>query len=129
MACSEFFIFFTLLHSGREQYNHRCDPLCFYFYFHPIVNFFFLSYETGDGSSAQAQGVLKNAGTPDAEAQEVTGSYSYTALDGTKVQISYIANENGYQPTGDGIPAIPPAIQRALEYIAAHPEPNIKQKK
>lgn len=88
-----------------------------------IIYPFLFSYETGDGISAQAQGVLKNAGTPDAEAQEVTGSYSYTGTDGTKIQISYIANENGFQPTGDSIPAIPPAIQRALEYIAAHPEP------
>lgn len=71
---------------------------------------------------------MKNAGTEGAEAQEVTGSYSYTANDGSKIQISYIANENGYQPTGEGIPAIPPAIQRALDWIAAHPQPEEKDK-
>lgn len=84
----------------------------------------YFSYETGDGTSVQAQGVLKNAGDPEAEVQEVSGSYAYTAADGTKVQISYIANENGYQPTGEGIPETPPAIKRALEFIAANPQPQ-----
>lgn len=68
--------------------------------------------------------MLKNAGNPDTETQEVSGSYAYTAADGSKIQVSYIANENGYQPTGDGIPEIPPAIKKALENIAANPEPE-----
>lgn len=32
------------------------------------------------------------------EALEVQGSNQYTAPDGTPVQITYVANENGYQP-------------------------------
>lgn len=91
--------------------------------------FSIFSYETGDGISAQAQGVLKNAGTQEGETQEVSGSYAYTADDGSKIQISYIANENGYQPTGEGVPVIPPAIQRALDWIAAHPKSEEEQKK
>lgn len=72
---------------------------------------------------------MKNAGTQEGEAQEVSGSYAYTAEDGTKIQVSYVANENGYQPSGDGIPTIPPAIQRALEWNAAHPDPEDKPAK
>lgn len=86
------------------------------------------SYETGNGISAQEQGVLKNAGNPDAEAEEVQGSVQYTAPDGTPIQLQYIANENGFQPQGAHLPVaptpppIPAAIARALEWIAAHPQ-------
>ncbi|RVE40182.1 hypothetical protein evm_015168, partial [Chilo suppressalis] len=60
----------------------------------------------------------------DNPALEVKGSYRYTADDGTPVEVSYIANEDGYQPQGSHLPVPPPipvAIQRSLEYIAAHP--------
>lgn len=82
------------------------------------------SYETGNGISADEQGSLKNAGT-DAEAEQVNGQYQYTAPDGQVIQLSYSADENGFQPQGAHLPVPPPipeAIQRALEWIAAHPE-------
>ncbi|RZB39897.1 Chitin bind 4 domain containing protein [Asbolus verrucosus] len=88
------------------------------------------SYETGNGIAAQEQGVLKNAGNPDAEAEEVQGSFQYTAPDGSPISLQYIANENGFQPQGAHLPIaptpppIPAAIQRALEWNAAHPEPE-----
>ncbi|XP_018571578.1 endocuticle structural glycoprotein SgAbd-8-like [Anoplophora glabripennis] len=90
------------------------------------------SFETGNGIVSEEHGVLKNTGVPDAEAEEVAGSVSYTSPDGTPIKLSYIANEFGFQPSGDHLPVapvddntpppIPPAIQRALEYNAAHPE-------
>ncbi|KAJ8942547.1 hypothetical protein NQ318_021949 [Aromia moschata] len=92
------------------------------------------SYETGNGISANEQGVLKNAGNKDAEAEEVQGGFQYTAPDGTPIQLSYLANENGFQPQGAHLPVapvddktpppIPAAILRSLEYNAAHPEQN-----
>lgn len=54
-------------------------------------------------------------------AENVQGSFAYTAPDGTPVQISYIANENGFQPVGNILPTPPPipeAIQRSLEFNA-----------
>ncbi|XP_044266475.1 endocuticle structural glycoprotein SgAbd-8-like [Tribolium madens] len=87
------------------------------------------SYETGNGIAAQEQGQLKNAGNPEAEAEEVQGSFQYTAPDGTPIVLQYVANEYGFQPQGAHLPVaptpppIPPAIQRALDYIAAHPAP------
>ncbi|XP_011563889.2 larval cuticle protein LCP-17 [Plutella xylostella] len=84
------------------------------------------AYETSNGIAAQESGVLKNAGREN-EALEVQGSNQYTAPDGTPVQITYVANENGYQPQGAHLPTPPPAqpipdyILRSLEYIAAHP--------
>jgi hypothetical protein len=88
------------------------------------------AYETGNGIAAEERGVLKNAGNPDAEAEEVQGSFQYTAPDGSPISLQYVANEGGFQPQGAHLPVaptpppIPPAIQRALEWIAAHPEPQ-----
>ncbi|XP_076256469.1 endocuticle structural glycoprotein SgAbd-2-like [Rhynchophorus ferrugineus] len=92
------------------------------------------SFEAGNGISAQASGVLKNAGQEGLEAEEVQGSFSYTADDGTPIQLSYVANENGFQPKGAHLPVapvdtntpppVPAAIARALEWIAAHPSPE-----
>lgn len=81
------------------------------------------NYEAANGIQAQEVGYLNYAGTQ-AEAREAQGSYSYTAPNGEVVQVSYVANENGFQPQGSHIPPIPPQILRALEYIAAHPEEN-----
>lgn len=64
---------------------------------------FFLSYETANGISAQEEGHLKNAGNVETEASEVRGSYKYTAPDGTLVSVTYIADENGFQPRGTHI--------------------------
>ncbi|KAJ8966156.1 hypothetical protein NQ317_001105 [Molorchus minor] len=84
------------------------------------------SLETANGIVAQEQGQLKNPGT-DSEALEVQGSYKYTAEDGTPIEVSYLANENGFQPQGAHLPTappVPPAIQRSLDYIAANPQPE-----
>jgi hypothetical protein len=93
------------------------------------------SYETGNGISASEQGALKNAGNPETEANEVSGSFTYTGDDGVVYTIQYIANENGFQPQGAHLPVgptpppIPEAIQRSLEYNAAHPEPEEPRRK
>ncbi|TDG53167.1 hypothetical protein AWZ03_000710 [Drosophila navojoa] len=74
------------------------------------------SYETSNGISGQEQGV---------GGQVASGSNSYTAPNGELVQLSYIADENGYQPQGSHLPVAPPipdAILRALEYIRTHPQ-------
>lgn len=85
-----------------------------------LVSKFNFSYQTGDGQQAEAQGYLKNAGIPDAEAETIQGSYSYTAPDGTPINVRYIADENGFRAEGAHLPTPPPipaAIERALEYI------------
>ncbi|XP_030081983.1 larval cuticle protein 2-like [Drosophila hydei] len=54
----------------------------------------------------------------------IHGSYTYTSPDGEVIEVKYVANENGYQPSSASLPVAPPipeAIQRSLEYIAAHP--------
>lgn len=82
------------------------------------------SYEAGNGIQAQEQGVLKNAGTEDEE-NSVQGSYSYPGEDGTPITVTYVAGKDGFVAQGAHIPqapAIPEAILKALEWIAAHPE-------
>ncbi|XP_050300287.1 endocuticle structural glycoprotein ABD-4-like [Anthonomus grandis grandis] len=77
------------------------------------------SFEAGDGTKAEQSGQPKQI---DKETPVVMqGSASWTDKEGGNHQLTYVADENGYQPQGPDVPPIPPAIQRALEYIAAHP--------
>lgn len=93
------------------------------------------NFETGNGIIVQEQGQLKNANNPETAAEEVIGSFQYTAPDGTPVLIKYLANENGFQAEGAHLPVaptpppIPIAILRSLEYNAAHPEPQEPQRR
>lgn len=83
------------------------------------------SWEGGNGIVVEEHGVLKNLGNKDSEAEEVVGSVSYTAPDGTPIGLKYVANENGFVAEGAHLPVAPPipaAIVRALEWIAAHPQ-------
>ncbi|CAG4940853.1 unnamed protein product [Parnassius apollo] len=82
-------------------------------------------YETGNGISAQAVGTVRN---PESEIAsiEVKGSARYTSPEGEPIELTYVADENGYHPQSNSIPVPPPIpalILRSLEYIAAHPPP------
>ncbi|CAK1556419.1 unnamed protein product [Leptosia nina] len=77
------------------------------------------SFETGNGIVSQADGIVKNPNTDNA-ALEVKGTVRYTAPDGTPVELTYVANEAGYQPAGSHVPKAPEAILRAQQYIANH---------
>ncbi|XP_016955214.3 larval cuticle protein 65Ag1 [Drosophila biarmipes] len=65
-------------------------------------------WETSDGQGAQAQGVLKNIGSEN-EAISVQGSYRFVADDGVTYEVTYIADENGFQPQGAHLPVAPEA--------------------
>lgn len=87
------------------------------------------SYETENGIKAEERGEVKNKGT-DNEIPSVSGSYSYTAPDGQVITVTYIADENGFQPMGDHLPTpppIPPEIQASLDMIAAAQANNPSQ--
>ncbi|KPJ11358.1 Larval cuticle protein 8 [Papilio machaon] len=60
------------------------------------VNGYNFEFETSDGTSRQEQGDYKN----DTEQQglSVKGSYRYIAPDGQHIQVTYVADKNGYQP-------------------------------
>lgn len=81
------------------------------------------SYQTGNEITAEETGVLKNQGSEN-EGIEATGRYSYTDPDGNRIEVTYIANEGGFQPSGAHLPTPPPipeAIQRSLDFIAKQP--------
>ncbi|CAH0558130.1 unnamed protein product [Brassicogethes aeneus] len=61
------------------------------------------AYETSNGISAQEQGQLNNAGTEN-ESLSVRGSYRYIGIDGQTYEVTYIADENGFQPQGAHLP-------------------------
>lgn len=83
------------------------------------------AYETGNGIAAEEHGNLKKI--EENEAIVVQGEYSYTDPEGKLVKVTYISDENGYQPSSDILPKapeIPPQIQRALAYLATAQPPT-----
>ncbi|VVC93593.1 flexible cuticle protein 12-like [Leptidea sinapis] len=60
------------------------------------------SYETSDGKSEVQEGSFKNVGPE--QVYEVRGSFSYPGPDGVFYTVNYVANENGFQPSGEHIP-------------------------
>lgn len=53
-------------------------------------------YETSNQIKANEQGQLKEVGTEKAIAAQ--GAFSYISPDGTPISLTYIADENGFQP-------------------------------
>ncbi|XP_055846615.1 larval cuticle protein 65Ag1-like [Episyrphus balteatus] len=62
--------------------------------------------ETSDGKAHSEEGQIKNPGSED-EAISVKGQYSYIGDDGVTYSVSYIADENGFQPQGAHLPVAP----------------------
>jgi len=55
---------------------------------------------------------------------DIVGQFAWISPEGEHVSLSYVADENGYQPKSDWLPTPPPvpeAIIRAIEYINSHP--------
>lgn len=66
------------------------------------------NFETSNGIKQNAEGNLKDITETDANGQSQpgkgsvqTGSFSYNAPDGTPVKVDWVADENGFQPTGE----------------------------
>ena len=93
----------------------------------PKITFLLIcSYETGNQIKANEEGALKNVGNPETEAMSAKGGFSYTADDGTPIEVQYIADENGFQPQGAHLPTPPPipdAILKSIEFNRQNPEP------
>ncbi|XP_062550571.1 pupal cuticle protein Edg-78E-like isoform X2 [Armigeres subalbatus] len=73
------------------------------------------AYETSNGIQASES-------SPDGAA--ATGEFSYTAPEGDKIRLSYVADQDGFQPQGEHLPVEPPVpehVIKALEDIRANP--------
>lgn len=84
------------------------------------------SYESGDGSKAAQNGDIKVVDKELAVGVH-QGSFSYQGDDGKVYSVTYVADENGYQPVGEHLPVapeIPAAIVRSLAYLATLPPPK-----
>lgn len=89
------------------------------------------SFETANGIRQETTGftktilvpLLRSDGTATGEEEPrviiaQTGTYSYTAPDGTLITLSFIADENGFQPMGEHLPTsvpIPAQIINSLQ--------------
>ncbi|XP_075161485.1 larval cuticle protein 65Ag1-like [Haematobia irritans] len=60
-------------------------------------------YATSDGTESQAEGHVINVGTEE-EGIAIKGSYSFVGDDGQTYTVNYVADENGFQPTGAHLP-------------------------
>ena len=88
------------------------------------------SYETENGIQAAEAGAPQAVGPKGEIGITNQGQFQYTSPDGTPISLTYVADQNGFQPQGAHLPVAPPVpetIQRALAYIAAHPQPQNQQ--
>lgn len=72
-------------------------------------------FESSNGIAAEEQGV---------GGQNAQGSARWVSPEGEQIQLTYTADENGYQPQGAHLPTPPPTpdyILKALEFIRANP--------
>ncbi|KAH8380058.1 hypothetical protein KR009_008684, partial [Drosophila setifemur] len=61
------------------------------------------SYKLSDGTIRTEEGTVNNAGQEN-ESISIRGSVSWVAPDGVTYSISFVADENGFQPVGDHLP-------------------------
>ena len=80
-------------------------------------------FETTDPIQQDVAGQIKQIGEELGVVMQ--GSYSYTAEDENGVPqtytVNWVADENGFQATGDGIPVDPNAAAQAAAYANAPP--------
>ncbi|XP_017016895.1 larval cuticle protein 2 [Drosophila kikkawai] len=78
----------------------------------------------GFDSDLQTTNGIQQAASGDVHGN-IHGSFGWISPEGEHVDIKYVADENGYQPSGAWIPTPPPipeAIVRALAWLQAHPQ-------
>ncbi|XP_036333134.1 larval cuticle protein 1-like [Rhagoletis pomonella] len=59
----------------------------------------------------------------------IKGEFGWVSPEGTNVQLTYVADENGYQPKSDLLPTPPPtpeAIIKELAWLSSHPQKDAK---
>ena len=63
----------------------------------------------------EVSGHQKQIGSDPANTGTVAkGSYSYTAPDGAQISVNWVADQNGFQPTGQHLPTPPSVSHRSV---------------
>merc|ERR1712071_12827 len=76
------------------------------------------SYEAENGISVSESGVQKQIGaTPEESGTVSQGTYSYPE-EGVTYTITWVADENGFQATGDHLPTPPPMPAHVVKLLA-----------
>jgi len=77
------------------------------------------AFETEDGVKVEESGSQKQVGETAEDVGTVSqGSYSYTGPDGVVVTVNWVADENGFQATGDHLPTPPPMPEHVVKLLA-----------
>lgn len=67
--------------------------------------------ELSDGTRHEQSGYVKAGPDPENPIQVIQGSYTYFSPEGQQIDVSYIADENGFQPQGAHLPGLPQQAQ------------------
>ena len=79
--------------------------------FEKFFNYIFLRsyrFEQSDGQKREESAVVNNLGS-DNESIAVRGSFSFVGDDGQTYTVTYVADENGFQPSAPHLPVAPVA--------------------
>ncbi|XP_059351113.1 endocuticle structural glycoprotein SgAbd-3-like [Daphnia carinata] len=80
------------------------------------------NFESADGTKMSESGNQKKVGPKDEDIGTVSkGSYSYTSPDGVIITANLVADENGFQATGDHLrhlPTPPPMPEHVVKMLA-----------
>ncbi|KZS10769.1 Endocuticle structural glycoprotein SgAbd-1 [Daphnia magna] len=77
------------------------------------------AFESADGTKVSESGSQKQVGPKPEDIGTVSkGSYSYTSPDGVVLTINWVADENGFQATGDHLPTPPPMPEHVVKMLA-----------
>ncbi|XP_057370544.1 larval cuticle protein 1-like [Daphnia carinata] len=77
------------------------------------------AFESADGTKVSESGNQKQVGSKPEDIGTVSkGSYSYTSPDGVVITVNWVADENGFQATGDHLPTPPPMPEHVVKLLA-----------
>jgi hypothetical protein len=78
-----------------------------------------ISFESADGTKVSESGSQKQVGPKPEDIGTVSkGSYSFTTPDGVVLTVNWVADENGFQATGDHLPTPPPMPEHVVKMLA-----------
>ncbi|XP_046657020.1 larval cuticle protein 1-like isoform X5 [Daphnia pulicaria] len=76
-------------------------------------------FESADGTKVSESGNQKQVGPKPEDIGTVSkGSYSFTTPDGVVLTVNWVADENGFQATGDHLPTPPPMPEHVVKMLA-----------